>query len=160
MWVPNRFLTLLPYVELRHLFGRVEQAQTSDAAVDQQNRGYDNSTGMAYLTAWIAEGTRPPGAPAFPAPGRDADPVDLTASDGRKAAAIAYCESRRGKFAKSFHTDDPASNPYLHPYDRRPMIAVLAEDFVWAYGEVIELIEAAELDDGELEDLEQLEDLV
>jgi hypothetical protein len=152
---------LLPYVELRHLFARVVQAPQDSDAVDTQGRSYDNATGAMYLGQWIADGARPPDAPPFTASltTTDGEPFDLSTTSGRRAASLRYCQLNRDKFARAFRIDDFRSNPHFSPFDRRPMIAALAPDMVWAFDAVAALIEDLELSESpvnadELADLE------
>lgn len=151
---------LLPYVELRHLFARLVQSQQVSDAVDRQNRGYDMATGASYLAQWIVGGVRPPGAVPFNAAvtGEDGEPFDLSTTSGRRAASLRYCEVRRDKFARAFRIDDFRSNPHFSPFDRRPMIAALAPDMVWAFDAVAALIEDLELSDSPA-DADELADL-
>ncbi|MDQ1250774.1 MAG: hypothetical protein QG597_5154, partial [Actinomycetota bacterium] len=151
---------LLPYVELRHLFARVVQAPQDSDAVDSQGRSYDNATGAVYLRQWIVDGVRPPEAPAFTTAVTTEDglPFDLTTVEGRRAAALRYCELNRDKFARAFRIDDFRSNPHFSPYDRRPMIAALAPDMVWAFDAVAALIEELELGEAAV-DADELADL-
>jgi hypothetical protein len=152
---------LLPYVELRHLYGKVVQAQVESDAVDAQGRSFDNATGAEYLRAWIVDAFRPKGGPAFPEgiTDEDGDPFDLTDPQGRRDAAVRYCVVKRDSIARAFHTDEPVTNrPHFTAFDRRPMVAAQADDLVWAFDAVVEIIDEIELDDAgaEPEELEGL----
>ena len=153
---------LLPYVELRHLYGKVVQAQVESDAVDAQGRSFDNATGAQYLRDWIVDGFRPKGGIGFPAGITDEDgqPFDLEDPQGRKDAAVRYCNVKRDSLARAFHTDEPVtSRPHFTAFDRRPMVAAHADDLVWAFDAVVEVINEIELDDvmAEPEELEGLE---
>ena len=142
-----------PYIELRHLYAVVERAQ-GDSAVDAQNRDYDTGFGEQFLGQWIIEGTRPPGAE----PSRmirkvggiatdfAGEPADLTTGVGRKQATISYLSTLRDQYATAFSVDDPLNNTHFSAYSRRPMMATIAGDFVWALGSVLELVVALPTD--------------
>ena len=73
---------------------------------------------------------------------RESEPhrSSILTSAGRREAALACCQRQSRKFAEMFKTDAPARNPYLAAFDRRPMVAALATDFVWAFDAVASLI--------------------
>jgi hypothetical protein len=136
------FDPLLPYLELRRLFANVVQAQIAAEAVDVQGRAFDRSAGVGCLSEWIVDGTRPLGAP--PANELLSDdgglPFDLDTRAGRSAAALSYCEVSGDKFARAERADDGTADSVFSAFDRRPLMAWLAPDMVWACTEVAELV--------------------
>lgn len=138
---------LLPYVSLRHTFATVLQADGGTVA-DAGNRAFDKSTGDAYLVQWIVDGWRPAAGPAAQWD-KDASGsvVDLATGQGRKDAAIGFLTAFRDEYSEHFHPDDPRLYPGFRPFDRRPLMATIAPDFVWAMDEVLAMVEAIELED-------------
>ena len=134
---------LRPYVVLRHTFAKVTQTVQQSQEADAGGRTYDKASGRRYLTQWIVRGWRPVGATAVP---RDTDvdggQVDLSTPEGRKLAAIGFLATFRDHYANYFHPEDPRLNPGLMPYDRRPMIASIITDVIWALDAVRDLVEA------------------
>ena len=138
---------LRPYIVLRHNFARVTQTVEETQYADSGGRTHDRATGRSYLAQWIAHGWRPAGAP----PAKwikdvNGEAADLATPAGRKDAAIGFVTSFHEQYAGYFHPEDPRQNPGLRPFDRRPMIAGLIRDFVWALDAVRDLVEEIPLD--------------
>lgn len=138
---------LLPYRTLRHTFAEIVQSEQDSQARDKGNRSFNKTTGSSYLARWILDGWRPTGAPAPNATNDvNGQQTDLATAKGRKAAAVGFLSDYRQEYADYFHPEDPRLNPGLHPYDRRPMMAAIAPDVVWALEAVLDLVGDIELD--------------
>lgn len=134
---------LRPYVALRRLFGTVIQAPQAELRVDDEGRGYDTAPGQQYLRQWIFGNHRPPDAGTL-GPERTATKLgmSLTDAEARREATLQYLRDNRENRARVYNTDDPMRNPALRQFDRRPLAATLAVDFVWALDEVIRIVES------------------
>ena len=138
---------LLPYVTLRHTYAKVTQTVEETQEADGGGRTHDRATGRSYLTNWIVQGWRPPGAP--PATWKsdvNGQDLDLTTASGRRDAAVAFVTLFRDEYAAYYHPEDPRLNPGLKAFDRRPMIASVVTDFVWALDAVLEVLQEISLD--------------
>ena len=128
---------LQAYRTLRHTFAEL---------LDAIEPVYDNTNGDYYLQRWIVDGWRPTGAdPARWNIGMSGDVVDLGAPEGRKEAALAFLTHFRDKTIEDYHPEDPRANRGLHPYNRRPMMAAIADDFVWACSQVMEMVQTIDV---------------
>ena len=131
------FKLLNAFVTLRHTFGEVIG----------DGRDFLTANGEFFLRQWLVDGVRPPGAP--PAgwdKGLDGQSVDLTSVEGRQQAAVAFLSKNRDDYSEYFKVGDVRANPHFHQFDRYPLLAGIAEDFVWAVEEVLKLVEAITTD--------------
>lgn len=128
---------LLPYIELRHLYATVTQDEVVDAQTIGARR-LDHQRAVKHLTRWITDGYRPLGGNSFSTP--EPGPTDLESPAGRKQATLDFLSQHAANYRSEFKVDSSEPNPHLRAYDRRPMLAALAKEVVWALESVHSIV--------------------